>query len=121
MNEEKREAMHSEIIYEEGWRGREPETDDVPPVDETAPDSSRRGSFPLLITIRLILCLIGAAVLFVMRAMDSDAYHGFMSVYKAEMNKPLISQELFRSLGPAGLASRDEVSVRASTDELPAG
>ena len=76
-------------------------------------------SKPLLISIQLILCVIAVIVLFILKAMDSPAYHNFMTWYKVEMNRPVISQEFFRTFDVSRLAGGGEVTVKASADELP--
>ena len=122
----------SEIIYDEGWqsardesesvyRGSGTPADGIPsetPVDETpAAESADKGTLPILISVQLILCLIAAAALLIMDAMDSEAYRSFMTYYRVEMNKPVISQELFESLSPAKLAGSSAVTTQASPDE----
>ena len=109
----------SEIVYEEGWR-------DAVPSAESAPDDGQQepvpdgGTLPLLLCIQLALCLIVAAVLFVLKAMDSEAYHSFMTYYRVEMNKPVISQELFETPDIRRLTSGG-AQVKASPDEIPPG
>ena len=114
------EFGHNEIIYEEGWRENTPVGGDEPPADETPVDAAPSAvmSKPLLISIQLILCVIAVIVLFILKAMDSPAYHNFMTWYKVEMNRPVISQEFFRTFDVSRLAG-GEVTVKASADELP--
>ena len=114
--------VRNEIIYEEGWRGRAPVPEEEPPSEsapagEAAPADGH--SLPLLISIQLALCAAAAAVLFIMKVMDSEAYHSFMTAYRVEMNKPVISQELFEALDIRKLTGGDGVTVKASPDELP--
>ena len=117
----------NEIIYEEGWRTREPLTADplpgegaeaVPEPDAETSAKKRAASKPLLISIQLIVCAVAALVLFLLKTMDSPAYHSFMIWYRTEMNRPLISQTFFEALDVSRLASADEVRVEASPDEL---
>lgn len=109
-----------QIIYEEGWRDNAPIGGDDPPADEIPPrqEPGKDGSKPLLITIQLIVCITAALVLFLLKAMDSRAYHSFMTWYRVEMSRPVISQEFFENAGPR-LSTPDEVTVRESPDELP--
>lgn len=111
----------NEIIYEEGWRDADPPAADGLPLDEVpAPaELNKPSSMPLLISIQLGVCILAAAALFILRAMDSPAYRGFMTWYKVEMNKTLISRDFFEQADLSRLASRDEVKVKASPDELP--
>ena len=111
----------NQIIYEEGWRENAPIGGDDPPVDEIPPKQklSQDASKPLLISIQLIVCIMAALVLFLLKAMDSRAYHGFMTWYRVEMSRPVISQEFFENAGLRRLSTPDEVTVRESPDELP--
>lgn len=114
------EFEKNEIIYEEGWRETTPVGGDDPPLDEANEEAPRAdASKPLLISIQLIVCIVFAIVLFILKAMDSPAYHGFMTWYKVEMNHPVISRELFETFDLSRLAPSDEVTVKASPDELP--
>ena len=115
-----------EIIYEEGWRDNRTDIDigtpaEEVPVDEAAAGDAEasKGPIPLLISIQLGLFLVTVLVILLLKAMDSAAYHEIMSYYKVEMNKPVISQELFESIDLIGKASKTEVDVKASADELP--
>jgi hypothetical protein len=112
---------HSEIIYEEGWREASqppaPDMTDETPEDETAAVENN-GSRPLLVTIRLVLCLIAAAALLILRALDSEWYHGFMTYYRVEMNKPVIAQDFFEALDLSRVFGGSGVQVKASPDEL---
>ena len=115
------EPERNQIIYEEGWRDNAPVGGDDPPLDEAPSDEPQPkvSSKPLLITIRLILCLLAALVLFILKAMDSRAYHSFMTWYRVEMNRPVISREFFDQAGIALPSTPDEITVRESPDELP--
>ncbi len=115
------EIRRDEIIYEEGWREAVPPPDEAEPVDEAQSLSAepRKGSAPLLILIQLVVCLIAALVLFVLKAMDSEAYHGIMTAYKTQMARPVISQEFFDKMDVSRLMSEDAVTVRSSPDEIP--
>ena len=115
------EPQRNQIIYEEGWRDSAPVGGDDTPVDEEPPAEAqpKAASKPLLITIQLILCLIAALVLFLLKAMDSRAYHSFMTWYRVEMNRPVISREFFEQAGIGLPSTPDEVTVLESPDELP--
>ena len=115
------EIQHSEIIYEEGWREAAPAADEEIPIDEAQPDpasdTEKPGpSRPLLISIRLVLCLLAALVLFLLKAMDSEGYHSFMAFYREELQKPVVSQEAF-SVVDIGRLFQDRVTVQATPDE----
>lgn len=110
------EFDRSEIIYEEGWRSRSP--DPAPADTPPAPPADDGGSKPLLISIQLILCAVAALVLFLLKTMDSPAYHGFMTRYRAEMNRTLIGRSFFGADDGDAPATADEVTVRSSPDEL---
>ena len=120
------EVKHSEIIYEEGWRESAPavkqETPAQPPDQADAEgfgqqSEETRNSRPLLITLQLILCLLAALVLFLLKAMDSEGYRDFIEFYHEELQKPLVSQEVFSSADIGRLFSTDTVTVQATPDE----
>ena len=116
------EMQRSEIIYEEGWREAAPPADEETPLDETqtgaALDSEDTAhSRPLLIMIRLAVCLLAALVLFLLKAMDSEGYYNFMDYYREELQKPVVSQELFSSAELSKLFSPNAVSIQATPDE----
>lgn len=116
------EIKRNEIIYEEGWREASPlvkaeeETplDESPPLRDQPPEESDR-SRPLLISIQLVLCLLTALVLFLLKAMDSEGYYNFMDYYREELQKPVVSQEIFNAAD--GLFERDPVTIQATPDE----
>ena len=113
------EIKRNEIIYDEGWRESSPAPEEKIPVDEQpAPQAAQeRGSFPLLISIQLCLCILAGALVFVLRAMDSDIYHELMTAYRVEMNKPLISRELFGAPYLTRSEQAENTAVKASADE----
>lgn len=118
------EIKRNEIIYEEGWREASPlvkaegkeETplDESPPLGDRPPEEPDR-SRPLLISIQLILCLLAALALFLLKAMDSEGYYNFMDYYREELQKPVVSQEIFNAAD--GLFERDPVTIQATPDE----
>lgn len=118
------EIRRDEIIYEDGWRDAqptEPVDEEAVPVDERQPaeESEKQDhSRPLLISVQLIICMMAALVLFVLKAMDSEAYHGFMKTYAEEMAKPVISQKVFDAVDWNALFGGDQVKVSATPDEL---
>lgn len=120
MNEIKR----SEIIYEEGWRDASPlvDTEEESPLDEAVPQEEEprkksKESRPLLITLQLVFSLLAALVLFLLKAMDSAGYHNFMAFYREELEKPVISQEVFHFADVSKLFDQNAVTVRATPDE----
>ena len=118
------EIRRDEIIYEEGWRDADipVQEDDDPDAQadiETKPELPKEDHSPPLLTIlQLILCMIAALVLFILKAMDSDAYHDFMNAYDEEMAKPVISQKVFDAVDWNALFGGSQVSVKATPDEL---
>lgn len=116
------DIKHNEIIYEEGWRETAPVVNEETPVDEAPskevePIRKPRESKPLLITIQLVLCLLAALVLFLLKAMDSEGYYSFMEYYREELQKPVVSQELFSSADIRKLFAENTVEVQATPDE----
>ena len=114
------EFNRNEIIYEEGWRDASPPAVEETPLDEAPESSERPGeeqdkSRPLLITIQLALSLVAALVLFLLKAMDSEGYYNFMDYYHEELQKPVVSEEIFRSAD--ALFEQDPVTVQATPDE----
>ena len=120
-NESQNGYRHSEIIYEEGWREAEEskmeEDSEEPPVDEV-PEAEVNDTKPLLVTIRLALCLAAAAALLILRAMDNEWYHDFMTCYRVEMNRPVIAQDFFEALDLSHILGEEKVQVKATPDEL---
>ena len=114
------EIKRNEIIYEEGWREASPIMEEDTPIDE-APESIERPqevhekSRPLLITIQLALSLLAALVLFLLKAMDSEGYYNFMDYYHEELQKPVVSQEIFHAAD--ALFEQNPVTVQATPDE----
>lgn len=114
------ESKRNEIIYEEGWRDASPAAVEETPLDEAPeafgerqekPDKSR----PLLTTIQLALSLLAALVLFLLKAMDSEGYYNFMDYYHEELQKPVVSQEIFHAAD--ALFEQEPVTVQATPDE----
>lgn len=114
------EFKRNEIIYEEGWREASPPAEEETPLDEAParaerPREENEKSRPLLITIQLVLSLLAALVLFLLKAMDSEGYYSFMDYYREELQKPVVSEEIFRSAD--ALFEQDPVTVQATPDE----
>ena len=113
---------HSEIVYEEGWRDAAPAVKEETPVDEaqpgqSAPAEKQEHSRPLLISIQLVLCLLAALVLFLLKAMDSEGYYDFMEFYREELQKPVISQDVFSSADIGRLFTEQDITTQATPDE----
>ena len=118
--EDMSEFKRNEIIYEEGWRESSPITEKETPLDEAPapverPQQEKEKSKPLLITIQLVLSLLAALVLFLLKAMDSEGYYNFMDYYREELQKPVVSQEIFHAAD--ALFEQDPVTVQATPDE----
>ncbi len=122
------EIRRDEIIYEEGWREEKPLSEEraapsgeIPAEQTDAPPQKEKqdGSRPLLTVLQLVLCMAAALVLFLLKAMDSSAYHGFMSAYAEEMAKPVVSQKVFDAVDWNALFGGGKVTVTATPDELP--
>ncbi|MBQ3330149.1 MAG: hypothetical protein IJG87_03110 [Ruminococcus sp.] len=116
------DIKRNEIIYEEGWRETAPVVNAETPVDEepvntVEPIPKPRESKPLLITIQLVLCLLAALILFLLKAMDSEGYYSFMDYYREELQKPVVSQELFRQADIGKMFADNIVEVQTTPDE----
>lgn len=115
------DIKRSEIIYEEGWRETAPVMNEETPVDEAPaaaqPEREPQGSKPLLIILQLALCLAAALVLFLLKAMDSEGYYSFMDYYHEELQKPVVSQELFEAADIGRLFAENQVEIQATPDE----
>ena len=119
------EIRRDEIVYEEGWRdATDGDTVDAPaeeasPEPEKRPDKKEKSSRPILTILQLVVCMAAALVLFVLKAMDSGAYHSFMKAYAEEMSKPVISQELFDAVDWNAMFGAGPATVKSTPDELP--
>ncbi len=116
------DIKRNEIVYEEGWRETAPVVNEPVPIDEAQPDpvieqTERESGKPLLITIQLVLCLLAALVLFLLKAMDSEGYYSFIDYYHEELQKPVISEEVFRKADIGKLIAENPVEVQATPDE----
>ena len=116
------DIKRNEIVYEEGWRETAPIVNETVPIDEAQPDpvieqTEREDSKPLLITIQLVLCLLAALVLFLLKAMDSEGYYSFIDYYHEELQKPVVSEEVFRKADIGKLIAENPVEVQATPDE----
>lgn len=116
------DIKRNEIVYEEGWRETAPVVNETVPIDEAQPDpvieqTEREGSKPLLITIQLVLCLLAALVLFLLKAMDSEGYYSFIDYYHEELQKPVVSEEVFLKADIGKLIAENPVEVQATPDE----
>ncbi len=116
------DIKRNEIVYEEGWRETAPVVNETVPIDEAQPDpvieqTEREDSKPLLITIQLVLCLLAALVLFLLKAMDSEGYYSFIDYYHEELQKPVVSEEVFRKADIGKLIAENPVEVQATPDE----
>lgn len=116
------DIKRNEIVYEEGWRETAPVVNETVPIDEAeqnpAPvQTEREDSKPLLITIQLVLCLLAALVLFLLKAMDSEGYYSFIDYYHEELQKPVVSEEVFRKADIGKLIAENPVEVQATPDE----
>ena len=114
------DIKRNEIVYEEGWRETAPVVNETVPIDEAQPDpvieqTEREDGKPLLITIQLVLCLLAALVLFLLKAMDSEGYYSFIDYYHEELQKPVVSQEIFHAAD--ALLEQNPVTVQATPDE----
>lgn len=116
------DIKRNEIVYEEGWRETAPVVNEPVPIDEAQPDpvieqKERESGKPLLITIQLVLCLLAALVLFLLKAMDSEGYYSFIDYYHEELQKPVVSEEVFRKADIGKLIAENPVEVQATPDE----
>lgn len=97
-----------EIIYDEDWL-----TVDTPlepqyavPSDEQKEEtnqtqtkkSKRKRTFPALITIQLVVCIIVAFSIFMLKAMNSDTYHQFCDWYNNLMRYTIVPDSTFRDI-----------------------
>ncbi|MBQ1475548.1 MAG: hypothetical protein II163_01150 [Ruminococcus sp.] len=116
------DIKRNEIVYEEGWRETAPVVNETVPIDEAQPDpvieqTEREDGKPLLITIQLVLCLLAALVLFLLKAMDSEGYYSFIDYYHEELQKPVVSEEVFLKADIGKLIAENPVEVQATPDE----
>ena len=119
MNEERR----GEIVYEEGWRENAPVTALEEPnnnsekelsIPETPQMNSR--SKPLLLTLQLIVCVLSALALFLLKMTGNALYDSFIEFYRDELQKPIISREVFDTAQLSRLFA-DETITEMTPDE----
>ncbi len=100
------EYRKDEIIYDEDWlRVDTPLEREYPaqieehnsPADDARNLKKQRPkrTFPALITIQLVLCLIVAFAVFMLKAMNSDLYHQFCKWYNDSMQYTLVPDDTF--------------------------
>lgn len=98
-----------EIIYDEDWlRVDTPLEREYPAQSEEYSDPAtdnrsvnkpaRKRSFPALITIQLVLCIVVAFIVFMLKAMNCDIYHQFCDWYNEQMQYTLVSDETFENV-----------------------
>lgn len=118
-----------EITYSEDWqRFDEPaQPYDMPVeskqyIENSEPETKRekkpekKRSFPALITIQLVICLIIAFLVFILKAMNSDTYKQLCDWYNDSMKNTLVSNSSFEDIdlshyfdASADQATADEV------------
>ena len=103
------EYRKDEIIYDEDWlRVDTPLEREYPAqsvADSEVPAEQRntrklrpKRTFPALITIQLVICLVIAFAVFMLKAMNSDVYHQFCDWYNEQMQYTLVSGDTFESI-----------------------
>ncbi len=103
------EYRKDEIIYDEDWLRvdtplereypAQSEEYNAPALDERNIKKPRpKRTFPALITIQLVVCLVIAFAVFMLKAMNSDVYHQFCDWYNEQMQYTLVSDDTFESI-----------------------
>ena len=71
----------------------------------------------MLLTLQLAVCLLLALAIFLLKAMGSGYYDSFMAYYRAELQKPVISERVFDAAQLSRLFSEKPFTVQATPDE----
>lgn len=85
------EENNNSVVYEENWQQvSEPEycvINDTGDEEDTHEQQSvrKRANHPLLLTIRLIICLLIAAAAFVIKSIGGDFYDNALKLYHSQL------------------------------------
>jgi len=102
-----KEDRFDDITYDENWQRFDEPVAAVMydnPDEETQkresgkPRKKRERTFPALITIQLVLCLLVAFLVFMLKAMNSDTYQKLCDWYDKQMENTLISDTTFEDI-----------------------
>ncbi len=102
-----KEDRFDDITYDEGWQRFDTPTpavlyddsdENTDGIQNNKIVKKHRKTFPALITIQLVLCLLVAFALFMLKAMNSDSYQKLCNWYEEQMKNTLISDNTFEDV-----------------------
>lgn len=118
-----------EILYDEDWlridtpvivdKASENTQSEVTDSNKTQNrKEKKKRSFPALITIQLVICLILAFFVFMLKAMNSQTYKDFCDWYNDMMQDTVLSNSTFEDIDLSEFVKATTDQVKASTDEI---
>ncbi len=118
-----------EILYDEDWLSVDTpvfvdesfEKSDSTESDEKTHNrksAEKKRSFPALVTIQLVVCLIIAFAVFMLKAMNSQTYKDFCDWYNEQMQDTLLSNSAFENIDLSQFVKATTDQVKATTDEI---
>ncbi len=99
-----KEDRFDDITYDENWQRFDApipavlydnDDEETENAQDNKPIKKRKKTFPALITIQLLLCLLAAFALFMLKAMNSDTYQKLSNWYEEQMKNTLVSNDAF--------------------------
>ena len=115
-----------EIIYDEDWKQfeepvlvekRESDREEELKVETVVKPKNKR-TFPALITIQLVLCLIIAFLVFMLKAMNSETYAQLCKYYDELMQNTLLSSSVFEDIDLSHYFEATADQAQATNDEV---
>lgn len=118
-----------EILYDEDWlridtpvivdKASENTQSELTDLNKTQNrKEKKKRSFPALITIQLVICLILAFFVFMLKAMNSQTYKDFCDWYNDMMQDTVLSNSTFEDIDLSEFVKATTDQVKASTDEI---
>ena len=115
-----------EIIYDQDWKQfddpvlvekRESDREEELKVEKVVKPKNKR-TFPALITIQLVLCLIIAFLVFMLKAMNSETYAQLCKYYDELMQNTLLSSSVFEDIDLSQYFEATADEAQATNDEV---
>lgn len=116
-----------EIFYDEDWKQfdepvlvekTEHDSENEEPAKKVEKPEKRKRTFPSLITIQLVVCLIIAFLVFMLKAMNSDTYKQLCKYYDELMQETLLSNSVFEDIDLSQYFEATADEATATNDEV---